>query len=269
MLDTQGHDLTEDLAQARVVRQMLGMQQLGPQGLSEQWVLGFCGDAHWALIARSIRQEGLCFRTIDGRPLYAAFCATRLELSETGPLLGEDLVIRSELSGTGGAKIGSRHVFLHRGQEIGRLLMLSTFVAHDTTGSNRRITRALPARQYELPPAGPDLMALDARARQVSRGVRGQTVAAESAEQVTPSFPLDFNAVGLLYFPSFSRIIEQVARTSAPLRMREVIYLGNLDPGDTLRVQRKGAETRVARDCGRIIAQAREDRSPAALNLDG
>lgn len=260
MLDTQGHDLTEDLAQTRVVRQMLGMQQLGPQGLSEQWLLGFCGDAHWALIARSLGQEGLRFRTADGRPLYAAFCATRLELTDTGSLLGEDLTIRSDLASTGGPKIGSRHVLLHRGREIGRLLMLSTFVAHDDTGSNRRITRALPARSCVLPSAGPELMAFDARARRVSRGLRGQTVDAQTAEQVTPSFSLDFNAVGLLYFPSFSRIIEQTARANASIRMREVVYVGNLDPGETLRVQRNGTDTLVARECGRIIARAREAR---------
>ncbi len=260
MLDSQSQETLEGLTQTRIARQMLGMQQLGPHGLSEQWLLGFCGDAHWALIARSLGQDGLLFRSVDGRPVYAAFCATRLELDRADALLGEDLTIRSELERTSGPKIGSRHVFLNRGQEIGRLLMLSTFVAHDETGSNRRITRALPAQHCVLPAAGPDLSALDMRARQVSRSLRSRSVPSTPVQQVTPNVALDFNAVGLLYFPSFSRIIENAAETLAPIRMRELIYLGNLDPGETVQVRRDVGSTLITRDTGRIIAHSHEAR---------
>lgn len=261
MLDAQ---TSVSAATTRVARQMLGMQQLGPHGLSEQWLLGFCGDLHWGLIAGALGQESLRFRTADGRPLYAAFCATRLELAPTGPLLGEALEIRSDLAAAGGARLGSRHRFLHRGREIGALRMLSTFVAHDETGSNRRIVRARPARNCALPMAEPDLMALDARARDTSRALRGRTVPLAGAQRIEPCHGLDFNAVGLLYFPSLTRLVETAARSTAPIRVRELVYLGNLDAGAAVHVLRAGRETLVARDDGSLIARAVEERASAS-----
>ncbi|MEP1944692.1 MAG: hypothetical protein ABJJ03_16445, partial [Sulfitobacter sp.] len=175
-------------------------------------------------------------------------------------LLGESLTIQSDLTSLGGPKVGSRHVFIHRGQEIGRLLMLSIFVAHDETGSNRRITRALPAQPCNLPPAGAELRALEKRAQHMSRDLRRRAAPPVTRAPLTPQFTLDFNAVGLLYFPSFSRIIEQSTACTSPLRMREVTYLGNLDPGDTVYTNRQGAETLVTRGSGQIIAHACETR---------
>ncbi|MBU2868365.1 Pnap_2097 family protein [Pacificibacter marinus] len=251
----------QSVATARVTSQTLGMQQLCPHGLSEQWLLGACGDIHWTLLAKSLEQDGLRFKAADGRPLYAAFCATRLELAPSRSLLGENMSIHSDIAATSGPKTGSRHVFRHQGRVVGSLLMLSTFVAHDETGSNRRIVRALPSGSYTLPAAGPDLMALDRRARHTSRGLRGQYMPLDDADRIDPCYSLDFNAVGLLYFPSFSRFAESVVRCPKPLRMREVVYLGNLDAGEALYVQRSGAETHIAGADGRIIAQVNEERA--------
>ncbi len=252
---------SQSVSPASVRQQILGMQQLCPHGLSEQWLLGACGDIHWQLLARSLGQEGLRFKAADGRPLYAAFCATRLELTLSASLLGEEVTIHSNIAAASGPKVGSRHVFRHQGGVIGSLLMLSTFVAHDETGSNRRIVRALPSKSCTLPAADPDLMSLDRRARNTSRGLRGQSMQLANGARIEPSYSLDFNAVGLLYFSSFSRIAESVAQCPKPLMMREVVYLGNLDAGEALYVQRSGAETLIAAGDGRILAQVNEKRS--------
>ncbi|MBT0959423.1 hypothetical protein IV417_18690 [Alphaproteobacteria bacterium KMM 3653] len=257
MLDLQPQSVTHE----GVTQQILGMQQLGPDGLSEQWLLGACGDLHWTLLARSLGQDSLRFQSADGRPLYAAFCATRIDLASSGSLLGEHISIHSEIAAATGPKIGSRHVLRHRGRVIGSLLMLSTFVAHDETGSNRRIMRARPSGSCTLPAAGPDLMALDHRARQTSRRHRGHAMPLANAKRIDPSYALDFNAVGLLYFPSFSRFAESAQQSPRPLRMREVVYLGNLDAGEALYVHRSKAETLIAGPDGRILAQARDERA--------
>jgi probable biosynthetic protein (TIGR04098 family) len=124
--------------------------------------------------------------------------------------------------------------------------------------------RALPARSCALPMAEPDLMALDARARDTSRALRGRTVPLAGAQRIEPCHGLDFNAVGLLYFPSFTRLIETAARSTAPIRVRELVYLGNLDAGAAVHVLRAGRETLVARDDGSLIARAVEARASAS-----
>ena len=144
---------------------------------------------------------------------------------------------------------------------IGSLLMLSTFVTHDETGSNRRIVRAMPERDCMLPEAGVELKELDARARSVLRTLRGQRV--DEGVRRTPSPSLDFNAVGLLYFVSFTRLAESVSNSVDRVRAREIIYLGNLDQGETVKVLQNGTEALVAREDGKIIAHvtvAREAR---------
>ncbi|MCA1288613.1 Pnap_2097 family protein [Salipiger bermudensis] len=241
-----------------LTRQRLGMQQLSPHGLSEIWALGFCGDLHWQMLADALGQKGFGFRVADGRPLYAAFCATRIELSPQQDLLGGELTISSRLAGIDGARVGSSHEFRQDGRVIGSLLMLSAFVTHDESGSNRRIVRARPDRDCALAAAGPDLQALNARARERTRAQRGTRILDGSL--IHPNPALDFNAVGLLYFPSFTRIIEMTAGAAQPVARREIIYLGNLDPGEAVRVHRRGSTAVVARPDGQIIASAFEDR---------
>ena len=93
-----------------VSRLRLGMAQLGPAGLSEQWLLRHCGDLHWALIARALGQRRARFRAVDGRPVYAAFCTTSLRLATASPeLLGEDAEIISTLAAVSDIRTGSRH----------------------------------------------------------------------------------------------------------------------------------------------------------------
>lgn len=242
-----------------VARLPLGMAQLSPQGLSEQWVLRFCGDQHWTLIAKALGQRDAVFRAPDGRPVYAAFCTTSLQMQPSGALLGRNVQVSSAVFAVTETRTGSRHKLVVDGVVIAELSMISTFVSHDTSGCNNRIHRNSVLGQMHLPPADPSLTALDDRARDTARRLRRIDLAgAREIHAECPVPSLDFNAVGLLYFPTFSRIAETAAHAagpSEPVRQREVVFLGNINPGDTVRVF----------DHGPMQIMARQDGTPIAL----
>ncbi len=241
----------------------LGMAQLCPTGLSEQWVLRFCGDQHWALIAKALGRREAVFQAADGRPVYAAFCATSLWLKlPSMPLLGQDVRAESTLFAVTETRSGSRHQLLVGEEVIAELRMISSFVSHDDSGSNRRIVRTSVMGEMHLPQAEDGLMRLDRQARDTVRGLRqaGPTGAQEiHSERPVPS--LDFNAVGLLYFPTFSRIAETAAFVktglATPTLQRDVIYLGNIDRGDIVQVLDEGPRFVMTRGDGTPIAAVR------------
>lgn len=241
-------------------RVRLGMMQLAPQGISEQWMLRFCGDQHWSLIAAAMGQERAVFRDAEGRPIYAAFCATELTFSPPQPdLLGVDAVLHSRLFRVSGSQTGSIHQLTAGGEVLAELSMISTFVGHDATGSNHRILRRPPQQEAALPDAPAALMALAERSRQRARTLRLAPSETLPAAMVTPNPALDFNAVGLMYFPAFSRLAAEadwaLSRSMAPLARREVTYLGNVNAGEPLWVQSSPGMVRIARRDGQVICQ--------------
>lgn len=246
----------------------LGMAQLCPTGLSEQWVLRFCGDQHWALIAKALGQRSAVFHAADGRPVYAAFCATSLWLQRPrAPVLGRDVTVESALFAVSQTRTGSRHQLLVEGEVIAELWMISTFVSHDASGSNRRIVRSTVMGEMALPQAEDGLMRLDRQARDTVRGLRQTGLAGAReihAERPTPT--LDFNAVGLLYFPTFSRIAETAAFVKTgramPTLQRDVTYLGNIDQGEWVHVLDAGPRCVMTREDGTPIAAMRTLTAP-------
>ncbi|MDD7973136.1 Pnap_2097 family protein [Roseinatronobacter alkalisoli] len=239
---------------------MLGMAQLAPAGLSEQWLLRYCGDEHWRMVATALGQNDVIFRAADGRPVYAAFCTTSLKFHPAGrALLGQEVRIASALHAVSDTRTGSCHMITSQGGILAELRMISTFVSHDNSGSNKRIVRNSVLGQMHLPAADAALARLDCQARAMSRKMRLVHPADSTpvyAERPIPS--LDFNAVGLLYFPTFSRLAETAehARPSqpAPLLQRDVVYLGNLDQGDTVQMFGQGKRWFMARQDGALIA---------------
>ena len=150
----------------------LAMTHLSPCGLSEQWLLRDAGDRHWALIAQAMGQKQAVFTDASGRPVYAAFCATRLDLESVAPTLGERIVITSTLYAVSSTRIGSCHVLCQGARVLARLNMISVFVSHDPSGSNRRIVRNAPQTRTDLPSAPEALVDLGERARTVARELR-------------------------------------------------------------------------------------------------
>lgn len=240
---------------------VVAMAHLSPFGLSEQWLLRDAGDRHWALIAQALGQTQAVFADADGRPVYAAFCATRLDLEQGPPDLGHRIEITSTLYAVSATRIGSCHVVSGGGRVLARLNMISTFVSHDASGSNRRIVRNAPQSAADLPPAPDALVDLGDRARAVARGLRAQRLHMPALAQISPVPALDFNAVGLLYFPTFSRLAETAAPAAGALRTREVVYLGNIDPGESVSVHHACGGLEMCRGDGVTIAFVRTERA--------
>ncbi|WP_172327591.1 Pnap_2097 family protein [Mangrovicoccus sp. HB161399] len=247
--------------------QPLSMMQLAPRGLSEQWLLRHAGDRHWAMIAAAMGQGRAVFADADGRPVYAAFCATELAFAPPEPLLGADLSVRSSLHAVSARLIGSEHLLSGPDGPIGMLRMVSTFVSHDGTGSNKRITRNLPSGELRLPDAPAALAELAGRARSRARTLRDRSSRGPVLLRARPCPQTDFNAAGLLYFPTFSRLAETAdwaeTGSDAPLAWREVTYLGNLDQGEEVEVCRAEGGLDILRGDGRIIAHLRTARHPS------
>ena len=243
----------------------LGMAHLSPSGLSEQWVLRECGDRHWSLIAQALGQDRAVFLSGSGEPIYAAFCATALQFHPLGmSLLGEDLVIVSELFRVSAGRLGSAHEFLVDGRVIGTLRMISTFVSHDSTRSNRSIVRNHPMREAVLVEAPVSLIELSAYAHAVARQCRQRTKRSEAIISETPCPELDFNAAGLLYFPTFSKLAEmamwRLRQSHGLLASRTVTYLGNIDVEESVTVHNGDDGLEVVRSDGRIIAHVQTCR---------
>lgn len=218
----------------------LGMAHLSPFGLSEPWLLRDCGDRHWGLIAQALGRDDIAFRDEAGRAIYAAFCATALDLAApAGALLGAPLDITSTLSHVATNRIGSEHRFTSRGRYLGSLRMISCFLRHDGDGSNQTLVRSPLPGLESVPQADAPLSDLLTRARSRARSLRSVIPKGAPMLSYTPVPALDFNAVGLLYFPTFSKIAERAAPATQALASREVLYLGNLDPGEAVAVTQR------------------------------
>lgn len=222
----------------------LGMAQLAPEGLSENWLMKHLGDLHWGLIAKGLGQERAVFHAPDGRPVYAAFCASALDLAPAPSVAaGNDLQIWSRLGRVSPSRLLSRHYLSTPNGPVGELRLISTFVAHGPDGRNGRIARSALCAPLQAPALEDDFTA---RAHALAKGQPDPAFGAPSgaagpAHRFTPCPGLDFNGVGLLYFPSFAGFIDRATwaetQRAGRLLRREMVYLGNLDPGQTLAVR--------------------------------
>ncbi|MDR7030878.1 Pnap_2097 family protein [Rhizobium rosettiformans] len=228
-----------------VDRYVLGMAEMGYSGLSEQWLLRRAGDLHWRLIARAMGQKDAVFTCPDGQPLYAAFCVTSLRMnSPEMPRLGVNLTLSAGLYRIGQSRLASIQKVSVQGRQIGRVILISTFVGRSEPGSNRSIVRRTP-RVLAMPPEAPSVVQRLARqAATVARNAvrdNGGLVKSGNTHPILPCPTTDFNAAGLLYFPSFSAIAERALFESGETEMRvlsarHVVYLGNVEPGERISV---------------------------------
>ncbi len=214
----------------------LGMAQLAPCGISEDWWLKYLGDVHWQLIAEAVGQNTTVFRDVHGRQLYAAFCATEFKQRQPELVgLGRKLDVRSELWAVGRSRIQSNHSLLANGVEVARFKLVSTFVAHMEAGNNASVRRAKPYLIPVLEPA-PDCFAQEASV--LAKQYRNNPQPGADYVRLPTHIGMDFNAVGLLYFPSFTRLFEHAEAATSPafkwrpVKHRQILYFGNIAPGE-------------------------------------
>lgn len=246
----------------------LGLAELGYRGLSEQWLMRRAGDLHWRLIADAMGQREPAFVCAEGKPLYAAFCVSSLRLRDpTAPRINGVLDLSARLWRLGRTRLVSEQAVCLERRQIGRIRLVSTFVGRETAGSNRSIVRRMP-RIMALPPEAPDSLALfAARGGRVAAALptlQPSSWPAQRRADLLPCPATDFNAVGLLYFPSFAALTERAdfAKGGAHdrlLRARDVIYTGNVEPGEGVEITFRDGR------CGHLSHIAGSDGRPLAL----
>ena len=235
---------------------VLGMPHLALAGLSEQWLLKELGHVHWLILAKAAGRAVPDFATARGEPVYAAFCALRIRGARFAAAVENGrLTIRSRIGRVSKTQVASLHRLALDGAPAGEVELVSTFV-HRTGGGNHTIARfevsGLPLAAAEG--FGSDLariagehraghpVALDDFAPDdFDAPTAGVGVSAPATFSPCPA--TDFNGAGFLYFASFVAFLDRaewradpVAARTASTVDRLVLFTGNLDPGEDLRV---------------------------------
>lgn len=250
-----GPELAED--------HVLGMAEMGFSGLSEQWLMRRAGDLHWRLIARAMGQREAVFACAEGRPLYAAFCATRLVIDRPeAPRLGGRFGLSASLFRVGRSRLGSRVTLRCDGAPIGRIALVSAFVGRGEGAGNRALVRRAPRAMVAPAATMAELDALSARAARIAARLRGLRLDGP-AQRLLPCPAVDFNAAGLLYFPSFAALVDRAefAAGMPPGRLllrRDVCFFGNVEPGEPVEIHL------FPRRAGSIALVGGADRRPLA-----
>lgn len=259
----------------------LGMAECGYRGLSENWLLKRLGDVHWQLIAEALGQDTAVFSDATGAPVYAAFCAISLEIAAPAAAVpGAQLGIVSRLRRLSAARLISMHDLEIGGQPFGTLTMISAFVRHGADRRNNAILRVQPAGRLDVVPMAPgEDQGFGARAAQIARLARSEPATGPDGIVLTPCPMTDFNAVGLLYCANYTALADRAEWALKPdladlcLLRREIVFLGNIDPGVAVRVSMAPTldtahEIRFAspegRPLARILTQKKAQTAPAA-----
>lgn len=224
-----------------VERHILGMAEMGYRGLSEQWLMRRAGDLHWRLIARAMGQRDAVFTCSEGEPLYAAFCATSLQIAWPHlPHLGGEMTLIADLYRVGHGRLGSHLRIISGGGVVGHMVLVSTFVGRSEPGINRSVVRRSP-RALAMPPEAPlAVRRVAEHASAIARDIRNQGLIFSSMpkrQRVLPCPATDFNAAGLLYFPSYSALADRALFQAGEMHIgmlasRHVVYLGNVEPAE-------------------------------------
>ena len=225
---------------------LLGMPQLSGVGLSECWLLKELGHRHWMALAKAAGMDAPDFRDDMGQPVYAAFCAIRIEGARFD-LAKENgrLAIVTSLSRVSRTQVLSRHALVIDGTPAGTVELVSAFVKR-TGSSNHSIARVSIGGLTPVDPSGSDLPGLAAsfRSRRISRHF-GFDIAGVGEEGPVYGFDpcpaQDFNGAGFLYFASFLGFVDRAEWQHSrsledPIQEREAYYYGNVDAGEGLRV---------------------------------
>jgi probable biosynthetic protein (TIGR04099 family) len=233
---------------------VLGMPHLSLGGLSETWLLKECGHRHWFMLAEVAGRAVPDFRDAAGDPVYAAFVAVsvrdaRFDAAREHDELGFD----SRLARTSHTQFMSRHRLAVRGCEIGEVVMTSVFVKRTQAGLNRSIARVdvpgLPPveRAGDFAADATTVAALRREAWKEHLGFARADAPALDRFVIDPCPSQDFNGADFLYFASFQAFVDRAEwaffrpdpRTTT--RRRDVVFHGNIDPGDRVAVVPRAA----------------------------
>jgi probable biosynthetic protein (TIGR04098 family) len=253
---------------------LIGMPQLGPYGLSENWLLRHLGDLHWQIICDALGEVSRDVRDEQGNRLYASFIRvtwTALQplsrFGESDSLSGSMEMVRY------GDGLFDSNTTLRVAEASISVRMASLFSRREKEDSNDRLLPASP-----LLPAGcaiPDIEVVpgylsDHRLLRTGRlatlHLQGETFDLAEAPAETVRYPIngyfDFNGANLLYFASYPSIADiclsrsEAAKsvgfehfvTKCSPTARDVFYFGNANLNDSIDCSialRQGTENRL------------------------
>jgi probable biosynthetic protein (TIGR04099 family) len=251
---------------------LIGMPHLTPSGLSETWVMKELGHRHWLMLARHLGMENADFRAPDGGEAYAAICATSLEHADFGAVRANDvLTIRSTLSPVSRTQVSTRHRLFVRGNLIGEVELISTFVCRMREGDNYSIARVpLPGltTAVEDNALARTAALLRAGTLEAHFGLPANPAKALRGFRFEPDASQEFNGAGLFYFAEFQALADRAFGRWFPelsqVSRREIFFSGNIRAGEAVRVElmglspdRRQALCRLRREeDGKVIGKA-------------
>jgi probable biosynthetic protein (TIGR04099 family) len=256
---------------------VLGMPHLCLGGLSETWLLRECGHRHWFLLAHVTGRAVPDFRDEEGDPVYAAFIAVTVREARFDAAREHDMLeFRSRLTRISRTRFMSVHEIAVRGRVLGEVVMTSLFVKRMEVGRNRSIARV------EVPGLPPvvssrefaDYEATVAALRRDSWTEHfGFTRAGAPVLEllvIDPCPAQDFNGADFLYFSSFQAFVDRAEWAffrpldpRATTRRRDIVYHGNIEPGDRVVVVLRGCRC----DAGGVDHWCRVERESDAMPI--
>lgn len=249
LMQTAAH-LQARAAPALLQHYQAGMPQLALYGLSENWLLKECGHLHWRAIAQAQGLDTPAFTDAEGRTSYAALTAVRLceaqldTVTEHAPF-----ALLAHLMAYGRAQHFSAQAVRMGNSRVARVELLSTLVRRQQRGNNRSVVKAqvVPGRD-DMMPVDAALIAAACELKSRGRACRAgePDAAALHAMEFTPCPNNDFNGAGFMYFASFQSLVDRVEFAWYGLRPaitteRELYFHGNINPGETVRVEQLAA----------------------------
>ena len=230
----------------------IGMPHLSLTGLSENWLLKECGHRHWFLLARAAGTSVPNFHDAAGDQVYAVFRAVAIRDARFDAVQeNDDLYFTSSLSRLSRTQFASIHRLVCRGRKVGEIEMISSFVKRTVAGVNRSVARVeLNAFPFVGGAASSALADVSGGFWNGTWGQHRGFVQSQPSScgelVVRPNPSLDFNGAGFLYFASFPTLADRAEweLLSPPPTLttseREVIYYGNIEPGDDVVVRING-----------------------------
>jgi len=240
----------------------IGMPQLGPCGLSENWLLRHLGDLHWRIICDALRTRSKEIADADGHRLYASFVRVTWQASRPLSAFDESDVIAGEIAMVRcGDGLFISDTTLSILEETITVRMVSMFTRRERPASNERLRPSAPAVPADCPIPDVEEIPLYVSEHRLLRtgGLATLDLAGHHFDLTAPTAETvsyringytDFNGANLLYFASYPTLADScvaasdwVSRTIgartfvttwAPLA-REVFYFGNADLTDQLR----------------------------------
>lgn len=249
---------------------LIGMPHLTPNGLSETWLMKELGHRHWLMLARDMGMEDADFRTVSGEEAYAAICATSLTQARLDQVKANSiLTIRSELSVVSRSQTSTTHDLFSDGQMIGRVELISAFVRREIECRNHSLARvamrAQQASSYQLNDLAKN--AADIRNARIADywGMSVSSTEPLRSFRFDPCLSQEFNGAGLFYFVQFQALTDRALDAWFPgrqaLKRRDVFFLGNIEPNESLTFDLIGLSNndnslhgQIRREAGNVIA---------------